>query len=76
VKMPEQQTLRLGDWVEVRSEAEILATLDDHGSFDGLMFMPEMRAHCGERYQVHKRADRMCNPASEKLMQRMQNTVH
>jgi hypothetical protein len=31
-----------GDWVEVRSVKEILATLDDRGSLDVLPHMPEM----------------------------------
>ena len=32
--------LRAGDLVEVRSEREILATLDDTGALDALPFMP------------------------------------
>ena len=36
--------LRVGEIVEVRSEAEILATLDENGELDGLPFMPEMLA--------------------------------
>ena len=41
--------LRAGDLVEIRSEHEILATLDEHGTLDGLPFMPEMLRFCGER---------------------------
>ena len=33
---------RTGDLVEVRSKEEILATLDQHGSVDGMPFMPEI----------------------------------
>ena len=36
--------LRKGDLVEVRSEEEILRTLDADGKLDGLPFMPEMLA--------------------------------
>lgn len=44
--------LRKGDWVEVRSAAEVLGTLDANGTLDGLPFMPEMLAFCGKRFQV------------------------
>ena len=49
-----------GDVVEVRSEAEIAATLDAAGRLDGLPFMPEMRASCGRRFRIHRRADKTC----------------
>ena len=58
-----------GDLVEVLSEREILATLDDRGALDGLPFMPEMRQHCGRRFRVARRADRTCvEGPGEKLM--------
>ncbi len=50
--------LRPGEWVEVRSEAEILATLDFAGTLEALPFMPEMRQFCGRRLRVRARADR------------------
>ena len=53
--------LRPGDWVEVRSEQEILSTLDDGAALDGLVFMPEMLAFCGRRFRVYKRADKTCD---------------
>jgi hypothetical protein len=34
--------LKVGDVVEVRSAAEILATLDENGALDSMPFMPEM----------------------------------
>lgn len=49
-----------GDWVEVLSAGEILATLDANQSLEGLPFMPEMLAFCGETFQVQIRADRTC----------------
>jgi hypothetical protein len=52
--------LRAGDYVEVRSEAEILATLDAQGTIDGLPFMPEMLAFAGRRLTVDNRADTTC----------------
>lgn len=49
-----------GDLVEVRSAAEIAASLDPDGRLDGIPFMPEMTVHCGKRFRVHRRADRTC----------------
>ncbi len=71
-----QLDLRPGDWVEVRSEEEILATLDDTGALDGLIFMPEMLPYCGRRFHVHKRADKTCDTIHLTGMLRMDNTVH
>jgi hypothetical protein len=50
-----------GDWVEVRSKDEILATLDMNGRLEGLPFMPQMLKWCGQRFQVHKRAHKTCD---------------
>ncbi len=70
--------LRPGEWVEVRSAAEIVATLDESGTLEGLLFMPEMLAHCGRRYQVYKRADRTCDAATPGagFYRRMERVVH
>ena len=54
-------TLRKGDIVEVRSAAEILATLDERGELDALPFMPEMVAMCGRRFTVAARTERICD---------------
>lgn len=53
--------LRVGDLVEIRSLAEIVATLDDDGRLDGMPFMPEMVAYCGQRATVAKRAHKTCD---------------
>lgn len=50
---------RRGDLVEVRSQSEILATLDAQGWLEGLPFMPEMAKHCGRRFRVHRRASKV-----------------
>ena len=52
--------LLAGDWVEVRSKEEILATLDDNGRFEGMPFMPQMLEYCGQRFQVFRRAGKTC----------------
>lgn len=52
--------LRAGDRVQVRSESEILSTLDGEGTLDGLPFMPEMLPSCGRQFTVENRADTTC----------------
>jgi len=73
-----KQTLNLcaGDWVEVRSRQEILATLDKRGQLEGLPFMPEMFQHCGQRLRVYKRAHKTCDPPNGLSGRRMKNAVH
>lgn len=62
------------DWVEVRSEAEILATLDGDGTLDNLPFMPEMRRFIGGRFRVKARADRTM--VENRGIRGMVGTVH
>jgi hypothetical protein len=68
--------LRVGDVVEVRSEEEILATLDERGELDSLPFMPEMLRFCGQRFTVHKVANKLCDTISGTGMRRMRDAVH
>lgn len=68
--------LRVGDVVEVCSEEEILATLDEQGALDGLPFMPEMLQFCGKRFRVEKRADKTCNTITVMESRRLYDTVH
>jgi len=53
--------IKAGDWVEVRSKDEILATLDKQGRLDGMPFMPQMFHYCGKRSKVYKRAHKTCD---------------
>ena len=53
--------LRRGDIVEVRTAAEILATLDEEGALDALPFMPEMVPYCGRRFAVDRRTEKICD---------------
>jgi hypothetical protein len=39
--------------VQVKTAAEILATLDSEGKLDGLPFMPEMLQYCGQTVTVY-----------------------
>jgi hypothetical protein len=50
-----------GDWVEVKSKEEILASLDQDGNLEGMPFMPEMLKYCGRRFRVYKRAHKTCD---------------
>ena len=75
---PGQQVLglRVGELVEVRSEAEILATLDGRGELESLPFMPEMLQFCGRRFRVDKLAVKLCDTIGSTGMYRMRNAVH
>jgi hypothetical protein len=66
--------LRAGEIVEIRPLAEIVATLDDAGRLDGMPFMPEMAAYCGQRATVAKRAHKTCDGHGN--LRWLDDTVH
>jgi hypothetical protein len=66
----------VGDWFEVRSKEEILATLDSNGELDGMPFMPEMFPFCGKRFQVYKRAHKTCDTVFPIRGRRVDRAVH
>lgn len=68
--------LLVGDIVEVRSESEILATLDGNGRLNSMPFMPEMIQYCGKRFRVDKRADKTCDNIQPWNIRRVRNAVH
>jgi hypothetical protein len=68
--------LRVGESIQVKSEAEILATLDQDGKLDALPFMPEMLQYCGQQFRVFKRADKTCDTIEYTGLRRMRDTVH
>jgi hypothetical protein len=70
-----QDALRRGELVEVKSPAEILATLDGRGMLDGLPFMPEMLRYCGRRLLVDKRAEKICDTIYPLGSRRLPETV-
>jgi len=72
----EARTLRVGDWVEVRSREEILWTLDRNGRLDGMPFMPEMFAFCGKKFQVYKSAHKTCDTVFPVRGRRIDDAVH
>jgi hypothetical protein len=58
--------LQPGELVEVKSEEEILATLDQNGKSEGLYWMPEMQKFCGKRFRVLKRLERILLESTQK----------
>jgi hypothetical protein len=68
--------LKVGDWVDVRSKDEILATLDQNGQLDRLPFMPQMFTFCGKRFRVYKTAHKTCDTVNKTGGRTMTNAVH
>lgn len=68
--------LLAGDWVEVRSKEEILASLDKSGRLQELPFMPQMFKYCGKRFRVYKRAHKTCDTVNPLAGRRIADAVH
>jgi hypothetical protein len=68
--------VRGGELVEVRSEEEILATLDVSGELDLLPFMPETLQRYDKRFTVYKVAHNLCDTMTRTGMRRMRDAVH
>jgi hypothetical protein len=65
--------LSRGQLVQVHELDYVLATLDSDGKLDGLPFMPEMAALCGQPFRVARRVERTCVVGAG--MRQMRNTV-
>jgi hypothetical protein len=59
-----ERPLRPDEVVEVKSAAEILATLDGDASIDAMPFMPEMLKFAGKRLTVSRRVEKICDTVS------------
>jgi hypothetical protein len=68
--------LRPGERVEVRPPAEILASLGNDGTLDGVPFMPEMLRYIGRRLTVSTRVDKICDTIAMTGSRRMRDTVY
>ena len=66
--------LQAGEYIEVKSEEEILKTLDEEGKLNGLTYIPAMREFCGKRFKVFKRMETMYQEESGKV-RRLKHTV-
>jgi hypothetical protein len=75
-KSADRRPLRPGDVVEVRSAAEILATLDADGALDAMPFMPEMARLAGRRFTVSRRVDKICDTIAATGSRRIHETVY
>jgi hypothetical protein len=76
VSLPGRRSqLRRGDLAEVRPADEILATLDETGSLEGVPFMPEMLEHIGRRFRVEARVERACDTVCGTGTRHMPSTV-
>ncbi len=61
--------LQPGEWVEVRSAAEIARTLDRRNTNRGLYFSaPEMTPACGKRFRVRRRVTRIIDEPSGRML--------
>jgi glycosyltransferase involved in cell wall biosynthesis len=67
--------LKAGEWVEVLSQEEIFATLDERGRLGNLPFMPEMLEFCGKQFRVHRRTDKTCDNIQRWSIRRLTNAV-
>jgi len=75
-RLSEPLNLRAGEWVEVRSADEIMATLDDRSCLEGMPFMQEMLEFCGRRFRVYKSAHKTCDTIETYVIRRMSRAVH
>lgn len=66
--------LQPGDWVEVKSEEEILGMLDKDLKYKGLRWMAGMNKHCGKQYRVLKRLETMLLESTGEY-RKVKNTV-
>jgi hypothetical protein len=66
--------LQPGEWVTIKSEAEIVRTLDSLARTRGLSCDRGMRTYCGGTYRVSHRLDRMISEATGELRP-VQSTV-
>jgi len=64
----DELNLRPGEFVQVKSREEILATLDRRNKNRGLLFDIEMLRYCGGRYRVLKRVHHIVDERTGKMV--------
>ena len=67
--------LLVGDSVRVKSIEEVRATLDAQNRLDGLPFMEEMAAHCGQSARVFRVVDKIYDYGRSRTMRRLDDCV-
>ncbi len=65
----EDLNLQPGEWVEVKSQDEILGTINAEGFNRGMRYDMEMSKYAGNRYRVQMRVDRLINEQTGKMME-------
>ncbi len=60
--------LRPGEWVQVKSPAEIGLTLNEDGANRGLVFTAEMLPSCGKTFRVKDRVSRIVDERTGKML--------
>jgi hypothetical protein len=65
----------VGDFVEIKTWAEIRATLDERGCLEQLPFMPEMVGMCGQRAYVFRCVHRLFDYRRTRRMRHMDGAV-
>jgi hypothetical protein len=70
----ETRSLQPGDRVRVKSESEILATLDSCGKSSGLAWIPCMSKYCGQERRVYKRVEKIILESTGEI-RKAKNTV-
>jgi hypothetical protein len=68
VAVIEPLNLKPGDLVQVRSKAEIMATLEDGVRNRGLSFDAEMERYCGRTMRVLRRVDRILDEKTGRML--------
>jgi hypothetical protein len=66
--------LRPGEWVRVKPEKEILASLDHCNQNKGLIWMPIMSRYCDKKLKVYKRVDKIVLESTGEI-RKLKNTV-
>lgn len=74
-RLMSRMPLLVGDAVRIKPLNEILATLDEGGSLEGLPFMPEMAKFCGTTARVFRVIDKIYDYGGRKNFRRIENTV-
>lgn len=69
-------SLRVGDWVEVKSAEEILASLNGLGEMERMPFMPEMLPYVGRRFRVSAVAHKTCDTVNRTGGRAVKDAVH
>jgi len=55
----ESLNLQSGEWIEIKSVADIAETLNEKGHNRGLFFTPAMGRSCGEKYRVERKLEKI-----------------